>query len=520
MTDDKLRPVLLRRVFAAALLVTAAGAFSLPAEAKKGARTADESEDHGDEALAKRHQIPLSGVAYLVIDAKTGKVLEQRQAAEPFVPASSIKIASTLAALVVLGADHRFVTEIAATGTVSGGTLAGDLYLKGGGDPMLTTDDMEAMVHALKTQGITRVSGRFVYDSSAYTTIKSIDRDYEDSASYNPGIAALSVNFNVLKLKWQREGKNATTTNLQFFAQTDHHEVEVSYLKGALAQPGTTGPYGLAYREESGKPIWYVLPAKKPKGEITIPVKQPDFSAAHVFKKIADKAGVALTDPVAGTAPASARVLHRHSSKPLPEIVQRVQRFSNNMAAEMLGLAAARKLTGKTLSIGEAAAALAGWWKQKLPSVNWAGYDVRNSSGLTKETKITPEQMVALLRYAQTLRFGSQSYADLLRPFFVGKVDGDEDADAGSGRKNGKGRDQVEVKAKTGTVNYSRAVAGYMKTRQGHEVIFAVFVSDYKVREVAGKSGEPAAKLVPHRRWNSISRELQRSLVRRWAEKL
>src|SRR5262249_59871531 len=50
--------------------------------------------------LSKRFQLPLTEVGYLVVDAKTGQVLEQRQPKETFVPASTIKVASSVAALV------------------------------------------------------------------------------------------------------------------------------------------------------------------------------------------------------------------------------------------------------------------------------------------------------------------------------------------------------------------------------------------------------------------------------------
>lgn len=505
-----------------------AGAFALalaPAAAKKPPRAAAEPEigDLSDEGLAKRFQIPLTEVGYLVVDAKTGQVLEQRQPKEPFIPASTVKVASTVAALVVLGADHRFATDLVATGVVGNGTLAGDLFLKGGGDPMLTSDDFEAIAQQLKAKGIARVSGRFVYDSSAYTTAKAIDAEYEESASYNPGIAALSVNFNVLQLKWEREKKGAL--KFRFAAQTDHNEIEVGYLKAAAAQPGTTGPYGLAYREEGGAPTWLVLPGKRAKGEIRVPVKQPDFSAAYIFRKAAEKHGIVLPEPVAGTAPDAAELVYRHISKPLPEIVHRTQRFSNNMAAELLGLATARKLTGKTLDIAAAAGVVGEWLKQKVAGADWSGLNLRNNSGLTKDTRITPEQMVAILRHARTLSIGNQAYADLLRRYHVGKVEAEEEYGAAEGaRPNGgatekNGKKGVEIRAKTGTVNFSRGVVGYLHTGKGREVVFAVFISDFKQREVMQKQGQ-AWKEPPVRWWLSRSREFQRAIVKRWAEKL
>jgi D-alanyl-D-alanine carboxypeptidase/D-alanyl-D-alanine-endopeptidase (penicillin-binding protein 4) len=498
---------------------------TVPAEAKKPPRGAAEPEsgDVSDEGLAKRYQLPLTEVGYLVVDAKTGQVLEQRQAKEAFVPASTIKVASSVTALVVLGAEHRFHTELLSTGIVNNGALVGDLFLKGGGDPMLTSDDFEAMAQQLRAKGIAKVTGRFVYDSTAYTTANAIDAEYEESASYNPGIAALSVNFNVLQLKWERERKGAL--RFRFAAQTDNHELDVDYIKAEPAQPGTTGPYGLAYRDEGKTPVWLVLPAKRAKGEIRVPVKQPDFNAAYIFRKAAEKHGIALPEPVAGAAPESANLVYRQISKPLPDIVHRTLRFSNNMAAELLALAAARKLTGKTLDMPTAATTVAGWLKEKVAGNDWNGLTLRNGSGLTKDSRVSPEQMVAILRYAQTLSFGGQSYADLLRRYFVGKVEAEEEYGSEEGaRPNGPGREKngrhgVAIKAKTGTVNFARGVIGYLRTGRGRDVVFAVYISDFKQREVMAKQGQPW-KEPPVRWWLSRSREFQRALVKRWAERL
>lgn len=513
----------------AALALALAAAFALalaaPANAKKPKKAAAEPEisDYSDDGLAKRYQLPLSEVGYLVVDAKTGQVLEQRQAKEGFVPASTIKVVSTVAALVVLGHEHRFETALLTTGAVVNGTLAGDLYLKGGGDPMLTSDDFEAMAQRLKARGIAKVGGRFVYDSSAYVTARAIDAEYEESAAYNPGIAALSVNFNVLQLKWERERKKKGATTYRFAAQTDNHELDVDYVKAEQARPGTTGPYGLAYRDDPKAPTWLVIPSKRAKGEIRVPVKQPDFNAAYIFRKAAEKHGIALPEPVPGTAPESAAVAVRQISKPLPDIVYRTNRFSNNMAAEMLALAAARKLTGKALDLAASAETVAGWLRGKVAGADWGALKLRNGSGLTKDSRISPEQMVAVLRFARTLSVGGQIYADLLRKYHVGKVESEEEYghDEGS-RPNGRernGKRGVEIKAKTGTVNYSRGVVGYLHTGKGRDVVFAVFISDFKQREAMAKQGQ-TWKEPPVRWWLSRSREFQRALVKRWAEKL
>ena len=69
----------------------------------------------------------------VLFDAATGKVLVQHGADRPFIPASTTKVTTSLAALEILGPDHRFATTLLATGDVVDGTLRGDLWLHGGG---------------------------------------------------------------------------------------------------------------------------------------------------------------------------------------------------------------------------------------------------------------------------------------------------------------------------------------------------------------------------------------------------
>src|SRR5215212_4158944 len=69
----------------------------------------------------------------LIVDPASGDTLYSRNAGKLFMPASNMKILTSATALVQLGADYRYRTVFAARGTVSGGTLAGDLVVVGRG---------------------------------------------------------------------------------------------------------------------------------------------------------------------------------------------------------------------------------------------------------------------------------------------------------------------------------------------------------------------------------------------------
>jgi D-alanyl-D-alanine carboxypeptidase/D-alanyl-D-alanine-endopeptidase (penicillin-binding protein 4) len=77
----------------------------------------------------------------VVRSAGTGEVLYNHLGANRLVPASNTKAYSSLAAMQVLGPDYRFSTTVAAGGAQSGSTLAGDLFLKGTGDPTVQPAD-------------------------------------------------------------------------------------------------------------------------------------------------------------------------------------------------------------------------------------------------------------------------------------------------------------------------------------------------------------------------------------------
>lgn len=109
-----------------------------------------------------------------------GKSLIDVNPSTPLVPASNMKLVVAYAALKLLGPDYTFNTS--ARGSLEGGQVVGDLFLVGGGDPVLVTSDypsreffptfnqtrIEDLVDALAARGITSISGSVVGDESRY----------------------------------------------------------------------------------------------------------------------------------------------------------------------------------------------------------------------------------------------------------------------------------------------------------------------------------------------------------------
>ena len=123
-----------------------------------------------------------------------GRLLSAENQTQGFAPASVAKTITAAYALYHLGADYRFRTELAMTGTLTDGVLDGNLILVGGGDPTLTTDRLAELFKAMKSVGVEHINGRFLYHHGGFQTVHQIDPNQPVHLGYNPSVAGLILN--------------------------------------------------------------------------------------------------------------------------------------------------------------------------------------------------------------------------------------------------------------------------------------------------------------------------------------
>lgn len=165
-------------LFVVAALTVAAG---LPAAAAAGI-------DDSIDAALRHGGFGGSGTGVYVWDLDAARPVYERNADRQFTPASNLKLVTSAAALLDWGATHRFVTELYVPDVAvsSGGTLDGDVYLRGLGDPSLSTREYAREVFSLDTasfqyfarqlkrQGIKKVTGRVLGDASWFDKLKTV----------------------------------------------------------------------------------------------------------------------------------------------------------------------------------------------------------------------------------------------------------------------------------------------------------------------------------------------------------
>lgn len=459
--------------------------------------------------LAAARGFSADQVGYLVFDLADGSILAEANADAAYIPASLQKVATMLYGLERLGPAHRFVTDLVTPAPVVGGTLQGDLYLKGGGDPFLTNEDLSDMIRTLKAAGVARIAGRFLYDESALPVLYALNPEQPRAVTYNPGLSALNLNFNVLDLSWQRSpdgaglAANAAAASDATVVPAD--EVSIAMLPSSR---GKQVPYLPSLHPEGEG--WLLSPELPPKGHARVPVKRAGLNAANIFRQLAAQEGLAVPRPEPGAAPAGSRLLARHRSVPLTEAVELILRYSNNLSAELVGLVAAAWHAPTPSTLQEAGRRIAAWLQQRVPQGDWRGLVLDNGSGLSTLSRMTARQMATILFYGYSLHRQGLDFVSLLaRPRWEGEL---------QRLRRKEKAPQLAVRGKSGTIYFSRAYAGYLVGKSGRHLGFALFISDLDQRRLYDLSLDIDRVSAPPGAagWMKRAKTLERELVSLW----
>lgn len=431
--------------------------------------------------------------AFALADARTGEMLEVMNPVLALPPASVTKAVTAVYALDALGPAHRFATRVIATGPIRDGRVDGDLVLVGGGDPTLDTDALGDMARDLRAAGVTGVKGKFIVDASALPVIREIDTLQPDHVGYNPAVSALNLNYNRVYFEW-RPGTEGYTVRMDARAERFNPEVAIARMRVVDRDlPVYT------YADQGGADNWTVAQSALGNGGSRwLPVRKPDLYAADVFRTLARAQGVALPTAVVAEVPTAGTTLVTRESEPLQEILRGMLRWSTNLTAEVVGLAATAARGGDGATLVGSGAEMAAWMKAGLGARRPVFVD---HSGLGDRSRISPGDMVRAL-----VAVGPDGpLLPILKDFPLRDDDG---APLPGGA--------VQVHAKTGTLNFVSALAGFMTARDGRELAFAIFSADMPRRDALAP--EERERPVGARSWASRARNMQRALIERWAE--
>ncbi|MDB6176959.1 D-alanyl-D-alanine carboxypeptidase [Paracoccus sp. Z330] len=416
-------------------------------------------------------------VGYALIDRRDGTPIEVGGGDVAMPPASTMKALTALYALNKLGEDFRFRTRV---------MLSGDtLILAGGGDPVLSTDDLASLADQLVASGQPSPA-RFAVWGGALPSIDEIAPAQADHLAYNPALSGMILNFNRVHLGWQ-SGSGGARMSLQ--ARAAANSPRAYTISAEAADQAQL----FAYRKDDRREYWTVSRAamRRP-GSRWLPVRNPELYAGDVFQTLCRAKGLVLPNPeVIADLPAATEIAG-HDSPGLPILLQDMLKYSTNLTAEAIGMRASGA-TGLRFS----AKAMQDWYQaQGLAE----GFDLRDHSGLSTESRVNATGL------ARAICLGGKAneLAALLKRNPL-------DVDLGVLEARG-----YSVMAKTGTLNFVSNLAGHLLIDGNEGACFAILCTDAPRQQASVGQERPAGVFA----WTRNAKRLQRDILTGWAEKM
>ncbi|MER5949172.1 D-alanyl-D-alanine carboxypeptidase/D-alanyl-D-alanine-endopeptidase [Streptomyces sp. NPDC001904] len=426
------------------------------------------------------------GAASVVVaDARTGETLYQHDPTGRLTPASNTKLATSAAAMGLLGPGYTFTTDVLADGRVRGGELRGDLYLRGTGDPTTLAADYDGLAARVAAAGVKKVDGRLVADDTRFDHQRIGDTwgGDDESSYYAAQISALTVapdtdyDSGTVIVEVKPGAKAGDRPVVSVTPKTSYVRLDVRARTGAPGADGT-----VAVERQHGTNTVTVsgtVPAGGDPAQEWVTVWEPTGYAASVFRAALARHGVRVTGAtrLGRATPAGAAALATHRSMPLKDLLVPFMKLSNNMHAESLIKAMGYKATGKPGSWSDGTAAVAGY----LKGVGVDATKIRqvDGSGLSRKDNFAARQIADLLIKVRSEPWYAEWYASLPVACDPARFVG------GTLRSRMCGTPAaLNARGKTGSLTGASALSGYVKDADGRELVYSVVQNNYLVDSV------------------------------------
>jgi D-alanyl-D-alanine carboxypeptidase/D-alanyl-D-alanine-endopeptidase (penicillin-binding protein 4) len=415
------------------------------------------------------HVDPNINIGIEVVDLNTGETLYQRNATRPFIPASNMKLFSDAAALLILGPDYRFQSQLSTDATtLTQGTLNGSLYLYLPGDPSFTQKHLAALLSQLTTWGINRVQGNVILISS-----------HSIVNAYAPGIVAKDIAYSYgapLAPVMLDENRITVTVNPAYRAG-EPAIIEYGAPLGSLVlnnQVKTlsgTGSCGIDFKMDGDNNLTVrgCMRVGQAAYQQHMAIRSPLSYTQQLVKIELARLHIAFDGQVIlGKTPSASLLLATHASKPITQLMADTLKPSDNLYADSLYLHAATKLHGGTPLDWQQAQPVVKNFLQQQTGISLQDAILMDGSGLSRHDLLTPNQTVRLLCFLHDRFPLAYEYIAALP---VAGQDGTLQ------RRLRKPTQQGFVRAKTGSMTGVMSLSGYLYTANAHTLAFAIYIN-------------------------------------------
>ena len=437
----------------------------------------------------------------LVVATADGEELVAINPDGRFIPASNTKIFTTAAAFETLtGVTAPDVAAGTAVRLERNGRRAPDVILEGRGDARLSSapdcisDCLAALADAVAARA--RVVRHVVGDDTLFP-----DERWSPGMSWNniptssgTAVSALTLDNNELALRVSPAAVGQPTTlEIDSYYSVDNRAVTVA-----------DGETDLGFERLPGGTVVRLTGTIAAGAEpelLRLGIDDPAHYAAWRFRRMLQARGVRVIGGVGARhrplmpsddpkkrdgppaeRPASGEALARLTPPPLAEDLRVTNKVSQNVHAELLLRRVGDVRGGGSIAdgIAEVHSML-----QRAGVSSWT-YDLSDGSGMSTYNRVAPRGMVAFLRWAAARPWGAAWRSTLP----VGGVDG-------TLRKRFRGTAlQGRIFAKTGSLNATSALSGYMIARSGRTLLFSAYANDVPEDVAATRAMDAALQLI------------------------
>ncbi|MPR31979.1 D-alanyl-D-alanine carboxypeptidase/D-alanyl-D-alanine endopeptidase [Salmonirosea aquatica] len=421
-------------------------------------------------------------LAFCLKSTRDGRTILGLNQEQSLPSASTLKLVSTATVLSLFGGDYTYKTYLEYDGQLVGDTLLGNLYIRGTGDPSLGSDRFEGYpdrpkllarwTAAVRKAGIRYIRGQVAADPTFFDDKVLADTwVWGDLGNYyGAGVHGLNFGENLYRVSF-RAGRDVGDPT-----QVLGIDPELPYL--TLANQVTTGEAGSGdqvyiYTSPLGNAVQ--LTGTVPRGAISFAVKgavpNPAYAVAFGLNQTLKAEGVGVAEEprvlaASGAIQVPRTVLDQYDSPTLRELCQQTNWWSINLYADAFLKTSGQRLSGKA-SFDDAAKAEAAYWRTK--GADMRGFYIKDGSGLSPTGSLTAQNLSEVLNAATKDKTFTDFYNSIA---ILGKT--------GTVRNIGKRTKAAgNVRAKSGSIEGTRAYAGYVVTQEGERLSFAMIAHKY-----------------------------------------
>ncbi len=413
-----------------------------------------------------------------VVSLDTGEVVYALNADELLNPASNVKLFTSAAALSLLGPGFQFDTEFFAESAAVGAAKRDNLYVRGGGDPTLTSESLWRIACDLYNRGLRQVTGDIVLDERFFDGERvgaGYDQENSDRAYMAPP-GALSLNWNSVGVHItpaRRAGRRASVVvdPLSDFIAVENKAMTRGRralrrlaVSSALSADGQKQVVSVSGRiPVGGQPVSFWRK-----------VDDPGLYFGHTLKRFLKMRGVEVKGGVRrGAVPKSGvQSLLLHRSETLDLVLKRVNKFSSNVVSEQLVKTLGAKIFGAPGSWRTGLYAIEHFLDAEI-GLKPGTYVMKNGSGLNDANRFSAHQINTLLlkmwrNFPMAPEFLSSMGIAAEDGTLQFRMDGTEA--------------ERRLRGKTGTLENVSALSGYVQTLGGERFAFSIVANDFAGR--------------------------------------